>query len=356
VAIAGSKYHFNIFDEMMFQPLTYGGLGKIDYNRDGTADKDETFVGFATNRVSLSTPAYRARLKMAREVGGFCQAGYTGLTRDEGVFLFAQQRAVFIPTGTWDAGSLQEQARGKFAIAVMDFPVPAPDDPEFGRFMPGPRYERPSSQFAFGVTRTSQHKEVALDFLFFLASQKGNEKLNGIIGWIPAIEGTKVDPFLAPFQPHLQGIYAALDLNLGGETWVKWQQLYSLFQVNQISLEDFTAQFDDYYRNRGAVDFAERVNTWRRDAQRYEQLLAGMRAKAMFPAPGQDAEQESKWIRYRSATAKQIGREINGNHLLAQIKRGPDATATTPATYEYSPEALAAIRERVRNTPPKKSP
>ena len=85
---------------------------------------------------------------MLREVTQYFQTGYTGLGRDEAVFLFAQQRAVFITTGTWDVGSLHEQARGVFNVGIMDFPVPSRDDPEFGQVAEGPVYERPSSSFS----------------------------------------------------------------------------------------------------------------------------------------------------------------------------------------------------------------
>ena len=37
-------------------------------------------------------------------------------------------------TGTWDARSLQEQAKGQFEVGIMDFPIPAADDPVYGAY------------------------------------------------------------------------------------------------------------------------------------------------------------------------------------------------------------------------------
>jgi len=225
IPIAGSAYHFGHWDSMMFSPVTYGAFRRADFNRDGFVGNDETFVAFKTGLLDFTYPSYACWLKMLREVTDYFQVGYTGLGRDEAVFLFAQQRAVFMTTGTWDARSLQEQAEGQFEVGIMDFPIPSRDDPVYGDVVEGRIYESPGAGFRFGISRDSKHLDVALDFLLFLASQKGNEKLNAIIGWIPAIVGTELDPLLRAFEPHLEGIYGNVNFNLGGNTAVTWGQI-----------------------------------------------------------------------------------------------------------------------------------
>ncbi len=181
IPIAWSKYHFAMWEGMMFDPLTYGVRRVADFNRDGFVGNDELFVAFRTGRVSFEYPAIRARFQMVREVTDQFQTGYTGLTRDEAVFLFAQQRAVFMTTGTWDARSLEQQAEGSFEVGVMDFPRPKADDPEYGSVIEGTLYERPAGGFPFAITRTCRHPDVALDFLLFMAGSRRNEELNRII-------------------------------------------------------------------------------------------------------------------------------------------------------------------------------
>src|SRR4029077_18436218 len=105
--IASSKDHFWAWDGMMFNPLTYPLLRKLDFDRDGKISADEAFVGFKSGRVDFNSPPYKARYKMMREVCSFCQPGYTGVALQDAVFLFAQQRAVFLATGTWDARSMK---------------------------------------------------------------------------------------------------------------------------------------------------------------------------------------------------------------------------------------------------------
>ncbi len=361
IPIAGSAYHFGHWDSMMFSPVTYGAFRRADFNRDGFVGNDETFVAFKTGLLDFTYPSYARWLQMLREVTDYFQVGYTGLGRDEAVFLFAQQRAVFMTTGTWDARSLQEQAKGQFEVGIMDFPIPSRDDPVYGEVVEGRIYESPGGGFQFGVSRNSKNVDVAVDFLMFLASQKGNEKLNGIIGWIPAIVGTELDPLLQAFEPHLEGIYGNANFTLGGNTAVTWAQRYSLYQVNQISFEDFAKTYTEFYLKNGLEDFLEQQRDWRRGMQRNEQYLAGIRGRAILAdqaagaaadADAQSAAEldaESAWVRYRAITAsRQIWGELNHARQMDLVKRDklPEGFV---GPYEYSTNVLAKIRARLRD-------
>jgi len=360
IPIAGSMYHFAHWDAMMFAPMSYGAFRRADFNRDAFLGNDETFVAFKTGMLDFSHPAYACWLKMLREVTDYFQVGYTGLGRDEAVFLFAQQRAIFMTTGTWDARSLQQQAEGQFEVGIMDFPLPSREDPVYGEVAEGRIYESPAAGFQFGITRSSKHPEVALDFLLFLASQKGNEELNAIIGWIPAITGTKVDELLANFEPHLEGIYPNANFNLGGNTAITWAQKYSLYQVNQISLEDFGAEFSEFYIKNGLDDFMEQQKDWRRGMQRNEQYLAGIRGRAILAdnaaasaatdeeLAAAEADAVSAWVRYRAITSsRQIWGELNHARQFDLIMRDELPNGGI-GPYEYSPDVIEKIRVRLR--------
>jgi raffinose/stachyose/melibiose transport system substrate-binding protein len=344
IPIAGSKYHLPMWESMMFDPLTYKVSHVADFNRDGFVNKSELYVAFKTGRLTFHYPAIAARYQMLSEITSNFQVGYTGLTRDEAVFLFAQERSVFISTGTWDARSLQRQAEGLFEVGVMDFPIPAHDDPVYGEVIAGPIYERPMGGFPFAITRTSDHPEEALDFLLFLASREQNEKLNRIIGWIPAVRETEMDPLLLAFEPHLEGVYGCLDLFLGGETWVRWIQLYSLYQVRQISYDDMVAEFEPFYEKNGLKDFLELQKDWRRGMHRNELFLAGVRASAMLS--GDASESSPQWLEYLTlTTARQVTPEIGHKAEVKLISEERPLPKYGP--YEYSPAVIEAVRERM---------
>jgi len=343
-AIASSKYHLPMWEAFMMDPLTYGAVRRADFNRDGFVGNDELFVAFRTDRIGFDFPPYAARFQMLSEISRYFQTGYTGLTRDEAVFLFAQQQAVFMTTGTWDARSLQEQAEGRFEVGVMDFPLPLKDDPYYGPIIEGPLYEQAYGGFPFAITRTSEHPEEALDFLLFLAGKEQNEKLNRIIGWIPSVRGTEMDPLLEAFEPHLEGVYKAMDFNLGGETWLRYTQLYALFQIGDITYEEFAERFAPYYKEQGLKDFLEQQRDWRRSMHKNEVFLAGIRAKAML-SRGEEAQ--SNWIRYRSLTTqRQVWPEINHTRQMQLVKEGPQLETDSP--YAYSEAVIERVRRRIR--------
>ncbi|MEI8063857.1 MAG: extracellular solute-binding protein [Verrucomicrobiota bacterium] len=343
IPIAASSYHIGMWDSTMCEPLTFAALRQLDFNRDGTVGADEFFTGIATHRIGLDFPPFAARFQMLRELTQFMPVGVTGLSRDEAVFLFAQQRSVFITSGTWDAQSLREQARGTFDVGVLDFPLPARNDPEFGQILEGPVYDRTFAGMPFVITRTCKHPEVALDFLQFLTSQRGNTEFNRHIGWIPSIRGSEMPPALAGYEPHFEGVYGAMPLTLGGDTNVKWQQLLALFLINQIDYPAMTAQYLAYYRDHAPKEFAELQQDNQRVTIREEQLMAGLRARAML----EDAKNPTAaWIRYRQLeTDRLLVRDLRPSLLAKLVSDGPVTNA--PAPYEISPAALANVRRQL---------
>lgn len=346
VPIAGSGVTFGIWDEQVFTPITYRAIEKADLNRDGYVGNDELFVVIKAGMIDFHFRPFAAKFKLIGEITKYFQPGFVGLSRDDSLFLFIQQRAMFFAGGTWDARGLVEQARGKFEVGVCDFPFPGKDDPDYGDVAVGPRYENPINCFPFGVTKMSRNSEAAVDFLLFLAGKQQNEKLNRIIGWRPGIKGAAVDPFLKAFEPRLFGVYGAMDVNLGGETYIKWSQLYSLFQVGQITYDELVAQFEPFYKERGLLDFQEVRRDWRRALIERERFIAGLRAAAM--RAGSDGFGQA-WVRYRQHATAQIDAEnerMDQDELLAQASAAPLRTGP----YEYSPALRALMKTNLRRS------
>lgn len=341
--IVGSKYHFNMWEWNLAEIITYRTMEVADFNRDGGVSNDEMFVAIKNNKLSFLESPIEAKYRIVRDISRHCQVGFVGLTRDEGVFLFAQQKAVFISTGTWDMSSLINLAKGKFELGIMDFPMPLSDDPYFGKYAVGPKYDTAGQGANFAVTRNSKHPEIAMDFLLFLSSKLRNEQLNKIIGWIPAIRDTDSAPMLKGFKPNYYGIYPNFQPNLGGESYIRWLQLTSLFMVDQITYENLVKEFEPFYKTRGVTDFVELKKDWQRGLWVNERFLATLREKALGSKTAMDS---TEWVKYRlQSSSRQVNAEYNSRKQLGLVTGAINLPATGP--YEYTPEALERIRKDV---------
>ncbi len=120
------------------------------------------------------------------------------MDRDEALFNFAQEKAVFLAAGIYEAGGIQEQAQGKFELGLMDFPAASPIRSRLWRDHSRTTLRAAGRNMPMAVTRTSSHPDVAVDFLLFSSSRHQNEKFNKRLKWIPIVVGAEVDPFLKP--------------------------------------------------------------------------------------------------------------------------------------------------------------
>ena len=343
VAIAGSRFHYMRWDESLIKPLTYLAAREIDFNRDGRFSKEEMLLGFASGKISFSHPAYEASFKMVREITREFPSGWSGLTRDEALFNFAQEKAVFLATGTYEAEGIREQAAGKFDLGLMDFPLPAKSDPEFGAIVQGPRYENPEGSMPMAVTRTSKHPDVAVDFLLFLASREENEEFNKRLKWIPIVAGATIDPYIKPFEPTLEGVFPAFDPTIGGRVSSNGASSSRCTRSIKSATRTWRLSLGDSLPPKGSRtlgNFCEiegvrrsRTNNWR---------------SACDPAPSSRSgkEAEADWLKYRNVV---VSRQLAADQTLLSeglIFADPEALRRQ-SFYQYTAKALDNIRKSV---------
>jgi len=288
VPIAGSDYTANVFGGRYWGMTTWGLLEDFDKNCDGWIGNEERVEAILTGKLDLTTNPYiRAGHQVIYEISRYFNPGFMAARRDESVFLFSQGNAALIATGSWDAGSLWRQVAGDFEITIFDFPIPRPDQ-KYGQFI---RY-RPSEAgiragFPMGLVRFSKHKDLAIDFMHFLTSQKVNEKLNRKFRWFPAVRGAEPDPILEGFRPKVEGTYNVLDLHMGsGDARLRYDQKYKEYisavdpqrgdyeeflAASRGSRSAFTARYGDlarqFLREHGGkakgYSFEQYVRDWR---------------------------------------------------------------------------------------------
>jgi raffinose/stachyose/melibiose transport system substrate-binding protein len=343
--IASSAYHVGLWESGSINPVTWGLYRFADFNRDGNVATDEMWAAFKTGILSFEVPELALRFRMFEELMRQFQPGFTGLTRDEAVMLFAKQRAVFIATGTWDAGSYLYQAQASgFELGLMDYPTPSPDDPVLGAVAKGRRFDQADQGFNFGVTRFSKHPEVAKDFLLFLASYPYNRRLNEIIGWLPSIEGVEAPEILRGFEPNNRGPWSNMNFNVGGQSTIRYQQDYSLFQTDpRFTFEDFKARFAPFYIEQGRRDWEEQQRDWRRGLINDQKFVTALLGDALLNAS--DDLNDARWIRYRSFIARRMTwPEIIQANQRRMVAQGPDRKV---GPFEYLPEAMQRVRARL---------
>lgn len=205
--IAGSRFTANVLFESFFRTQTQRRALELDrlhslgFAGDAAAP---SVLSFLPGLARIDEPAVRDGLALVREVGKHMQPGFLQLDRDDAILYFAQGRALMLPTGVWDYGSIAEQS--SFEIGVFPVPLPSRDDPQFGRNVLGPTSEaavRPGA--GFYVSARSKHPEVAIDFLQFMSSFHGNQLFARESKWPPVIVGVEPAKETRAFAPLVEG-------------------------------------------------------------------------------------------------------------------------------------------------------
>jgi ABC-type glycerol-3-phosphate transport system substrate-binding protein len=351
VAIANSRIHLGLW-ETVADFLTHDALERCDFNRDGGIDQLEVWSAVNTGRMDFQLPSLRARLELLRTVAEHSQPGFVGLVRDDAIFQFVQSRALFLMVGSNEARSVIEMVGDQFEVGVMDKPYPEKDDPAYGTFVLGKPIEETlaniPSAFMLSVTKDSRHQEIARDFLQFMTSREGNARFNQIVGWLPIIRDAETDDLLEKFEPRVEGISGSLAtsaLFLGGETQIKLDQMYKLYLIGQIGLDDFLNEYQAFYLGQGKYDFHQLLQGFKDSRYTSELSLVQMRSRALWPPPGQ--EDIPQWGRYHQMMwQSQFLVEFVMSLVKEMLEKGPDLDAEGP--YTHTDRALANLRAKAR--------
>jgi ABC-type glycerol-3-phosphate transport system substrate-binding protein len=367
--IASSIFHGWMWEQHVCDMVMPQVVRQVDMNHDGLSTPDEFWVAVKCGRVGFDQPQYMARLDILRQLCDSFQTGFAGLQRDDALLLFAQQKAVFIATGTWDYRGVMEQVkddygRMRFDYGLSDFPAPSKDDPKWGKYVEGRRYDNPITGAVFGVSRTSKYQDVALDFLLYVASQQGNEKFNEYFGWVPAIKGSKPPPDLKGFEPHFDGVQIVDNTVIGGDSWTAWSQETSDYKTNnEITAEKLATNLERRFRKDSDKDWVEnQMQGRRRGLITTDGILTGMRVRALaaldVEAQAADAkakeaaakQAQSEWIKYRVlSTTQEINQDVLTARQMALYKNTwvPENIGLTT----YTSLAIENIRKNAKAAP-----
>jgi ABC-type glycerol-3-phosphate transport system substrate-binding protein len=284
IPIAGSKQAYGIIPHWATVPISHNILyliedGVMDGVSDGKVGSDELFEAWVRGRITFREDPFRLGYEASRLLFNNFQDGWIAMERDHSLFMFLQQRAVFIPTGPWEYPSLKAQA--DFPFAVCELTAPTPDDPVFGHAVAGPPYDRSWASGDFAINRDSKHLEEAKDFILWFFSQKTNEQFCGQIGWIPSIRGAKLSESAKAFQPRFNGVQGPVQWAIGQQTQVAFTQQYDLFMLGKTDYDSMIDVYEKDLVERGILDFQETSEDLRRTLLSREALILQMRGRLL---------------------------------------------------------------------------
>jgi raffinose/stachyose/melibiose transport system substrate-binding protein len=225
--VAGSRYTALILFNAVMQTLTQTTMRKHT-SLPGLAHRPHDFFAEALHAAwNLEDPAVRTAIDAVRRLSAEMPPGFMQGERQDAMFQFLQERALFIPTGNWDAAGLRAQA--PFEVGVAPLPAPLPGDARYSAFVLGPMADAGQTAAALGLTREAEHPEWALAFLQFLTSREGNEIFCRVSGWLPVLTGVPVQGPARDFVHRDDGYVGGVTFDWGWE--VRRQFLVNLHHL-----------------------------------------------------------------------------------------------------------------------------
>ena len=150
----------------------------------------------------------------------------------------------------------------------------------------------------YGICKYSAHPDVALDFLKYMTSQKGNELLTTKAGLIPITIGADLPERMRPFMPDPVGYVSKIDLRYGNYMQMRYNgELERYMSGQSMNYDQFvqnveSALLDPSGGDRGwAIEYDTKVR-WARNQER---ALATQSIRELMDPAARDAH--DKYIR-----------------------------------------------------------
>jgi len=323
--LAGSRFTANILMEPLFQSQTqalWQTLNPLnDLNPPGTSP---AALPFLPGLADLDMPEIHRGYQIMRDVGRFLQPGFLQLDRDEAILLFAQGRAMMLPTGAWDYGSILEQAR--FPVRIFHLPFPKPGEGLYGENVLGVQSEvGGGGATSFHLSARSPHPEIAVDFLKFMTSHQGNRIFSAISKWPPSVTGIEMTGETKAFAPILHGYprgfgVAPIIFSSGDVYRLQGQALHRLFDRDG-GVEPFLAALKAGFPRAVRDDITRDIDKRSGSIRRSDIMVAATRLSPQAP-PGSEAralEQSRQSLLLQSQNFQETLRYRMEAHLSGRL-------------------------------------
>ena len=304
-------------------PFTSALERDVDVDLNGEMSAVESYAAYLDGTWGFDHPNVRAYFGCLADWTTLFEPGFMGMDRQTALFRFANERALILTTGSWDAQSIKKQCEGKFEVGVFRFPIPAPGE-RWGEYVRGPNTEATATGGGgFGVYRGSKHVDVAIDFLMFLTSKANNGRFMEIASWPPIVAGSRVGPEMRPFIPNPVGYSAKLNFEMTDNVKTVFNGQMAAYLPGEVAYEQLAATYDRAVRDPGTggdLVWAKQYDTDVRNARSQERLLAVQAMRALMDPAATDAQEK-----YDQTLLQQV-RGNNGEgtrYRFEQVRKRP---------------------------------
>ena len=279
VPMAGSKYNAIRLLQILFSSQTQSLAAELVGHRNVKVDtRSDVALGFVNGSLTLDHPSLRGALGLSQEFCQFMQDGFMQVNREDATFLFAQEHALMIVTGSWDITTFQIQCQ--FPVGVIPVPLPTRDHPVYGKNVYSRPVESAYGHENFGIMSRSKHREEALDFLRFLTSRTANQILADTSGWVPVIVGVDTPKPTEPFMPFLDGYLPGFHFtynNIGPETTGVFYAYLHILLEPAGSIDKFIDSVEEEMLQAMARDLESYLRDQERNISRLDTAIAAGR-------------------------------------------------------------------------------
>lgn len=208
---------------------------------------EDFYLSYLEGRWTMQDEAIRSAALLLREASTLMAPGYVQAGSDQAQFTFIQGHSLIMVLSSLQATGILENA--DFPVQINRIPQTQTNNPVFGSYMRGPLAEAPLNSYgAFGITRTSPHKEVALDFLRYLTSQEVCQKFTRISRNLPTVVGVEATESMQNFFPSLKGFPPGPDLLTGYEMRAVFAQQQHLLASPSSTADEFLTALEPSMR------------------------------------------------------------------------------------------------------------
>jgi raffinose/stachyose/melibiose transport system substrate-binding protein len=302
IPIAASKAQGSYFGGKYKYPFLRSLAKKCDMDFNASANVFETFLYYKNKVWDFYDPALIESARCLMDIASNFQDGWLAAQRDDALFMFAQNRAVMIASGSWDAQSIIDQTKAIFNVGIFDFPMPT-DDPVYGKFVKGGSSEAGSGGgIPWSINKKTKYPDLCIEFLQYCTTKANNERFNSRITWLPIVRGVKItDERLKAFKPKLQGYTGDIDYNIStavsllgsGNRWT----LYS----GQMTPEQNAGEMQEMYDRTSDDGYYKQLDLLYRRARNTERVVASKLALRVSQNAKKRAELTSKLVKIDQA-------------------------------------------------------